>query len=125
MSRDRFQLISSNLHFNDNEAMPDAPRDALYKVGLRPVLHYLVEKWKEMYSLGEYISIYEGMLKWRGRLHFRVYTKDKPTKYGIKSYILAVSKTGYCWNVDIYHKQKKNERNYSVTSHWQMHVVVT
>jgi len=27
------------------------------------MLDYLVEKWKEMYSLGEYISIDEGMLK--------------------------------------------------------------
>ena len=39
--------------------------------------------------LGEHIDIDEGMLKWRGRLSFRVYNKEKPTKYGIKGFILA------------------------------------
>ena len=47
------------------------------------------------------------MLKWRGRLSFRVYNKDKPTKYGIKAYILADSTSGYCYNMDIYHRERK------------------
>jgi len=54
MTIDGFQLVSSNLHFSDNEAVPDTPTspgDALYKV--KPVLDFLVEKWKEMHSLGE------------------------------------------------------------------------
>jgi len=54
MTRDGFQLVSSNLHFSDNEAVPDTPTspgDALYKV--KPALDFLVEKWKEMHSLGE------------------------------------------------------------------------
>ena len=42
------------------------------------------------------------MLKWRGRLRFRVYNQMKPIKYGIKSYILADPKTGYCWNLKPY-----------------------
>lgn len=36
---------------------------------------------------------------WRGRLSFRVYNPAKPIKYGIKSYVLADSTTGYCWNL--------------------------
>ena len=79
--------------------------DKIYKI--RPVYEMLTEQWREMYSLGEHIAIDEGMLKWRGRLSFRVYNKDKPTKYGIKAYILADSNSGYCWNMDIYHQQKK------------------
>ena len=46
-------------------------------------------------------------MKWRVCLSFRVYQKDKPTKYGIKSYILADAKTKYCWNIDIYHGTSK------------------
>ena len=105
MPRDRFQLIMTFLHFNDNEAMPSPCNDKLYKI--RPIFEYLSGKWRTLYSLGEYIAIDEGMLKWRGRLSFRVYNKDKPTKYGIKAYILADSTSGYCYNMDIYHRERK------------------
>ena len=60
-----------------------------------------------MYSLGEHIAIDEGMLKWKGRLSFRVYNKEKPTKYGIKACILADSTSGYCWNMDILYNASK------------------
>ena len=105
MPRDRFQLIMTFLHFNDNEAMPSPCNDKLYKI--RPIFEYLSGKWRLLYSLGEYIAIDEGMLKWRGRLSFRVYNKDKPTKYGIKAYTLADSTSGYCYNMDIYHRERK------------------
>ena len=54
-----------------------------------------------MYNLNEHIAIDEGMLKWRGRLSFRVYNKNKPIKYGIKSYILCDSGNSYCWSLDV------------------------
>jgi len=73
--------------------MPDTP--------LRPMLDFLVEKWIEMHTLGEYISVDEGILKWRDGLHFRVYINDKSTKHGDESFNLADSETGYCWNLDI------------------------
>ena len=55
-----------------------------------------------MYQPAENISIDEGMLLWRGRLRFRVYCPLKPTKYGIKSYILSESTTGYCYTMKPY-----------------------
>ena len=39
-----------------------------------------------MYNPGEHISIDEGVLKWRGGLSFKVYSENKPIKYGIKCY---------------------------------------
>jgi len=57
------------------------------------------------------------MLKWKGKLRFHIYMKDEPTKYGVQSFISADSKTGYCWNLDIYHKKEKPEGNFSVASH--------
>ena len=41
-------------------------------------------------------------MQWRGRLSFRVYNPQKPVKYGIKSYILCDSATGYCFNMRPY-----------------------
>ena len=97
MPRNRFQIIWRFLHFNNN-ASQDAS-DKMYKV--RPVLDYIVEKFKEMYQPGQNICIDEGMMQWRGRLSFRVYNPQKP-KYGIKSYILCDSATGYCFNMRPY-----------------------
>ena len=71
MSRDRFQLLTTFLHFNDNEKMSSHCEDKIYKI--RPILDYLVNKWRELCALGKHIAIDEGMLKWRGRLSFRVY----------------------------------------------------
>ena len=102
MPRNRFQIITSFLHFNDNARLPENTEDKLYKV--RPVYDVIVNRWRDLYNLGEHISIDEGMLKWRGRLGFRVYNKDKPIKYGIKSYILADSSSHYCWNLSMYHR---------------------
>uniref|UniRef100_A0A8C5FSV4 PiggyBac transposable element-derived protein domain-containing protein n=1 Tax=Gadus morhua TaxID=8049 RepID=A0A8C5FSV4_GADMO len=98
MSRNRFQIIWRFLHFNNN-ASQDAS-DKMYKV--RPELDYIVEKFKEMYQPGQNICIDEGMMQWQGRLSFRVYNPQKPVKYGIKSYILCDSATGYCFNMRPY-----------------------
>lgn len=98
MSRNRFQIIWRFLHFNNNATQNAA--DKMYKV--RPVLDYLVGKCKELYQPGKNICIDEGMMQWRGRLSFRVYNPQKPVKYGIKSYILCDSATGYCFNLRPY-----------------------
>ena len=76
ISRNRFQLLTGFLHFNDNKQMPENCDDKLYKI--RPVYSIMVSKWRELYSMGEHISIDECMLKWRERLSFKVYMKNKP-----------------------------------------------
>ena len=68
----------------------------------------MIEKWKRCYALGEHICIDEAMLNWRGRLNIKVYIKNKPVSHGIKSYVLADSKTYYCWNLYVYHKEKRS-----------------
>lgn len=98
MSRNRFQIIWKFLHYNDNASQDVA--DKMYKV--RPVLNYIVEKCKELYQPGQNICIDEGMMQWRGHLSFRAYNPQKPVKYGIKSYILCDSATGYCFNLRPY-----------------------
>ena len=55
-----------------------------------------------MYNPGKHISIDKGVHKWKGRLSFRVYNKNKPIEYGIKSYILCDSDNGYCDALDVY-----------------------
>ena len=106
MARNRFQIIYSFLHFNDNKTMPQNGVDKLFKI--RPVYDKLIEKFKALYNMGENITIDEAMLNWRGRLGFKVFMKNKPVKHGIKSYVLADSQSSYCWNLSIYKKDPKS-----------------
>ena len=92
MSRNRFELLWRYLHFSDNTTIDTT--EPLGKV--KWVLGYLTKRFRRMFTPYDRISIDEGMLSWRGRLQFRVYNPAKPTKYGIKSYILCDSRTGYC-----------------------------
>ncbi|XP_077405358.1 uncharacterized protein LOC144037630 isoform X1 [Vanacampus margaritifer] len=88
MPRNRFQLIWSFLHFNDNETAHSSD-DKLFKI--RPVFNHVVNKFKELFQPGRNICIDEGMMSFQGRLSFKVYNPQKPVKYGIKSYILCDS----------------------------------
>ena len=42
------------------------------------------------------------MIPYKGRWSIKQYMKDKPTKWGIKVYVLADALTGYIWNFFIY-----------------------
>jgi len=54
MSRNRFQILLSMLHFSDNTQQPsrdDPLRDKLFK--LRPVVDHLFEHFQLMYSVSQ------------------------------------------------------------------------
>ena len=59
MTRNRFQQISTYLHFNNNSELQENAEDKLYKI--RPVYSLIVERWRSMYNLGEAISIVQLM----------------------------------------------------------------
>jgi hypothetical protein len=48
------------------------------------------------------ISLDEGMIPWRGNLSYRVYSPDKPVKYGIKAYMVSDSSSGYVSKFKLY-----------------------
>lgn len=106
MTRNRFQAIWSFFHVNDNAGRQEGCTDRLFKI--RPLLDHLVNRFRDLFTPDKKLSLDEGMLKWRGRLRFRVYNPMKPTKYGIKSYILADPQTGYCWSMKPYSGQSSS-----------------
>ena len=55
-----------------------------------------------MYQPSNNISIDERMVRNKGRYAFRQYIKDKPTKWGMKFWVLADSLTGYTYDFDLY-----------------------
>lgn len=103
-SRDKYQLMKSFLHFNNNESQKpkgDPDYDPLYKI--RPLLELTKNKYVESYEPGEALSIDESMLKFKGRLSFKQYLPSKPsTKWGIKIWSLCDSKTGFLLRFQVY-----------------------
>ena len=47
-------------------------------------------------------TIDEAMIPYKGRLRFKQYMKDKPTKWGTKVFVLADSPTGYVKRLQVY-----------------------
>ena len=103
MTRNRFQLLLSMLHYNDNSQAPrttDPNRDRLYKI--RPVLDHLFERFQAVYGLSRDIAIDESLLLWKGRLLFKQYLPLKRSRFGIKLYKLCESYTGYTYRFRVY-----------------------
>jgi hypothetical protein len=109
MSRNRFQIIHCYLQFNDNIAI-GTNEDRLYKI--RPILDTVVNNFKSNYTPEREISLDEGMLGWRGRLHFHVYNPGKITKYGILIWMVCESMSGYICNMQIYSVSTKSLRGF-------------
>ncbi|KAK2182827.1 hypothetical protein NP493_334g00007 [Ridgeia piscesae] len=99
MARDRFNLIWRYLHLANNDA-PGAEGDKLVKI--RWFVDFLNDQFQAVYvPYGKY-TVDESMVKFKGRLEFRQYLPAKPTKWGVKVWVLAESDTGYLLKFQVY-----------------------
>ena len=107
-SRNRFSLIMRFLHLNDSaHYIPKGQpgHDPLYKI--RPFMDPLLKNFKSAYQLGKEIAVDESMIGYKGRLSFIQYLPNKPTKWGMKAFVLADSISAYTWGWKIYTGKKK------------------
>ena len=99
-----FEQIMRYLHFADNTKQvtdTDDPNfDKAYKV--RALLERFRKCCLAYWVPGINQAIDEMMIRFKGRLGWRQYMKDKPIKFGIKMWGLAESTLGYITNFDIY-----------------------
>jgi len=65
MTRNRFDLILTNLHLNDNTIIPKDNKDKLFK--LKPLINYFNEKFELIYHGTNQLSIDEFMILFKGR----------------------------------------------------------
>ena len=103
MSKNRYMAINRFLHLNDNAFA--APRnhpgyDPLHKV--RPMIDMLRMVFGAYYNPERELSVDEAMIPFRGRSVFKQYIPSKPTKWGIKVWMICESRSGYCLDFDIY-----------------------
>ena len=98
MSRMRFSALMALLHVVDPLSEPAGNK-------LRKVLgfiDFLKGRFKSLYQPRQHVTIDEHMAKSRHRSGLRQYIRDKPTKWGIKYWVLADSCNAYVVDFNIY-----------------------
>ncbi|XP_041986312.1 piggyBac transposable element-derived protein 4-like [Aricia agestis] len=101
MSRQRFHYIQSCLRFDNKDTRDE--RKLLDNIApIRQVFEMFVENCKQSYIPGEYVTIDEMLLAFRGRCKFRQYIPSKPAKYGVKILAMVDAKKFYILNLEIY-----------------------
>ena len=96
MSRDRYMLLSAFFHLSDSTTyIPRGQQgyDPLHKV--RRLLDIVDPLYLFHYLPSKCLSIDESMVGFKGRIHFRQYMPAKPTKWGLKQFVLCDSRSGY------------------------------
>jgi len=104
MKRDRFMQIRRYLHFSEDAPVPSqashASRDKLAKI--RYIVDSIRSAFQREYVPHKEITIDEAMIPFKGRLAFKQYMREKPVKFGIKMFVLADARNGYCFNLEVY-----------------------
>ena len=85
MPRNKFMDILTFLHVNNNttwipNGQPD--HDPIHKI--RPLVNHLHKSFSEVYVPDRDICVDKAMCPFKERSRFRVYMKDKPTKWEFK-----------------------------------------
>lgn len=99
-SEDRYWNVNRAFHLANGSRDTNNPDNILYPMG--PVIDQLNEKFQQNYRLSQDICIDESLTLWKGPLGFKQYIKTKSARFGIKSFQLCESSTGYLWSFFIY-----------------------
>ena len=103
MPRNYFEKIRQYLCLN---MLPqdDPAYDKLFK--MRPLLDRLASTFCKECQPSKFISIDEGMVKYKGRLGFQQYLLMKPMKWGIKVWVRANAINGFVSTMQVYMGKK-------------------
>ena len=104
ISEDDFWKVQGSFHLSNNDN-PASRTDLLHKIS--KFHSEMEERWNKYYSKGIDLTLDEGMIPFKGRLSFLQYMKGKPTRWGIKAFLLSSSKTGYTYRMQIYTGKNK------------------
>lgn len=110
MPRDRFMLLLSFIHLNDNNSELDIPRgeeghNPLFKLGR--LYQNILYRFQQHYYPHQSVCIDECMVPWRGNLSFKTYNPDKPNKYGMNGYTICDSDKWLLPEVQVVHRKKQ------------------
>ncbi|XP_041979520.1 piggyBac transposable element-derived protein 4-like [Aricia agestis] len=103
-TRKRYEMLNRALNFEDSDLVIDnqnpsntgASFDRLHR--LKPILEHLNAAFQSHYILSKDICINESPTLWKGRSNSNQCIRTKATIFGIKTFELCESTTGYLWS---------------------------
>jgi len=99
MTKKRFKQIMCFLKTAPPSRVPNEI-DRLNKIRL--LFELICRRCQKYFQPHQNMSVDERMVRKKGRYSFRQYIRDKPTKWGMKLWVLADSITGYTYDFDVY-----------------------
>uniref|UniRef100_A0A3Q3ENX6 PiggyBac transposable element-derived protein domain-containing protein n=1 Tax=Kryptolebias marmoratus TaxID=37003 RepID=A0A3Q3ENX6_KRYMA len=124
MTRDRFRSIFWNIHLSDPEEDRENDRkkgtaghEKLFRV--RPLYEDILSACLAYYHPRRELAVDERMVATRAKTGMTQYMKDKPTKWGIKIFVLAESSSGYTIRFGIY-----TGKTFATSEHGLSHDIV-
>ena len=103
------------MHFVDNAELGEKPKLASK---IQPVWDYFNEKYKDLYTPKQDISIDESLLLWKGRLSWKQSILTKRAHFGFKSYVLCEAETGYIYKSLLYTGKEMSDALESDNCHY-------
>ena len=103
-SRNRYQEIKRNLHFNDSSNMGTGERARSFKIA--PMMEKINEKFLMNGFFSKHFSIDEQMVQYYGHDFMQQFIRGKLIQFGYKNWAMWCSDTGYCFNFDMYEGKK-------------------
>lgn len=94
-SKNHFLNIFYNLHFNHlQQGQSNVPRGFL----IEPVIKHVRYFSQLFYKPSSFVAVDESTISFKGHVSFRVYNPNKPTKFGLKVFVLSDCSNGYIYN---------------------------
>jgi len=101
MSMKRFKIILKVIRFDNRSTWTH--RRQIYKLApIRELWNKWVENFRKLLNPNESVTVDEQLVEFRGRYPFKQYMPKKPSKYGIKFWMLCDSINTYVWSIQIY-----------------------
>jgi len=97
MSRFRFEAITRGLHFSNNEEIIFGSKDRFFKLG--SFMEVLFRDFRRVVGPGEFLTLDESILLFKGRLGIKQYNPKKRARFGIKLFFLLDAATKYVLRV--------------------------
>ncbi|XP_028660386.2 piggyBac transposable element-derived protein 4-like [Erpetoichthys calabaricus] len=101
-TRDRFCMIHWMLHVQP-PSNPDPGQRQTRGEKVKNMVAHMKSKCAELYIPEQNIAVDETTISFKGRTSFLMYNSQKPTKWGLRVYSLADSKTGYLSQFEPYY----------------------
>lgn len=111
MSLNRFYFLLASLCFDDPVTRLERIANGDNLAAISNIFNTFITNCQSNYSCGEYVTIDEMLVAFRGRCKFRMYLKSKPDKYGLKMQCLVDTKTHYLLNSFIYSGKDTHKTN--------------